>query len=143
MSTYKTCKLDPKRAMDGSDFCNVHQGHDPEFVTPRPVGYSGVMEAMKTPSQWEAEEGTYVVNRSVYPLGEAVPISKEEFFKIIRPLTRALMLDKAPETISKSQAIEQIETQIEEWKEAGMSTIDYDAGLIRGLELALQTIQDL
>ena len=101
------------------------------------------MEAMKTPSQWEAEEGTYVVNRSVYPLGEAVPISKEEFFKIIRPLTRALMLDKAPETISKSQAIEQIETQIEEWKEAGMSTIDYDAGLIRGLELALQTIQDL
>lgn len=50
--------------------------------------------------------------------------------------------EPSPETISRSELKERIETKIEEYRECGLSTIDYDAGLVRGLEIALQILED-
>lgn len=44
--------------------------------------------------------------------------------------------------VSRALLKERIETKIEEYRECGLSTIDFDAGLIRGLELALQILEE-
>jgi len=46
------------------------------------------------------------------------------------------------DTVSRPLLKERIETKIEEYRECGTSTIDFDAGLVRGLELALQILEE-
>lgn len=46
------------------------------------------------------------------------------------------------DSISRALLKERIETKIEEYKECGLSTIDFDAGLIEGLEAALRILEE-
>lgn len=51
--------------------------------------------------------------------------------------------EPSPEpTVDRAILKERIETKIEEYRECGLSTIDFDAGLIRGLELALDILEE-
>lgn len=172
-------------AVRGSDFCNVHGGrlpqisvqaekaverfckydwnpkHPDEELCPAHLAsgdailYTGHMQALKTPAQWEAEEGRYIPNRSIYEkVGLETPITYEMWHGITINLTSMWNGVSAPKTISKSLAIEKLETKIEEVREGiepavlkGCCTDEewedyrFGQGHLSGLEAALDIIK--
>lgn len=170
MSSYKTvkrCKLDNSWAMSGSDFCKVHQVHDPELPIRLAekvkqaqlafrwsVDYDRGMETLKTPRQWMLEAGIDFPNQSIWEKDgrtRETPINYETFRDITQTLCMNMMSQKIPKTIGKMEAIERVETKIEEWRET-MDGLSYspdgydpthEQGVLLGLEQALEILKEL
>lgn len=130
------CKYDWNHRHPDQELCPDH------LASGDAIHYSGGMEALKTPAQWEAEEGRYIPNRTIYEkVGLETPITYEMWRGITINLTSMWNGVSAPKTISKDLAIERIETKIEEWKESGISNPAFSAGLMQGFEQALDILK--
>lgn len=132
------CKYDWNPRHPDEELCRVHLDYGDA------IQYTGNMEALKTPAQWEAEEGRYIPNRSIYEkVGLETPITYEMWHGITINLTSMFNGTVAPKTISKSLAIEKIETKLAEFQEAGGLYDDHDKAVMTGLQLALDIIEDM
>lgn len=115
----------------------------PQVDNKQPIQYDRNMITYRTPAEWESHEGIHIADRSVFQ-DETTPISFNEFKEITGTLTVEIVNMKIEADKGRQKLLlkERIETKIEEYKEFGLSTIDFDAGLIRGLELALDILEE-
>lgn len=117
------------------------------------------MPDLRVPAEWESHEGIRVANRAVYQ-DETTPISYQSF----RVITDGLTVSPIPKsdtvsefgdpnpvrvyaTVRKDILKERIETKIEEYAETldTLSELDefhFDEGMIAGLKLALQILEE-
>ena len=123
----KKCKHDNSWAVPGTDFCLKHGGKIPATIAEANA---------RVPSSRLTEREIFdtIVDSHMY----------ESEFGDPNPVIVGV------DSLSKQILRERIETKIEEFREAieateksdGLAVIQYDAGLIRGLELALQILEE-
>lgn len=123
LSSYNTvkpcqkCLIHPtgfgvKWAVRGTNFCNSHGGQLPEITKAAEQAVQGARDRL-------------VLQAEIQYDGDMTKQSAQQ-----------------PDTVSRKLIIEQIETDIEEWRESSIHSVEFDNGIIQGLELALRIVKD-